>query len=775
MKTALPRLVVFVTSAALVAFIGISVIAGTTGIVTGIVRDAETNAPISGANVIVVGTKLSTVTDIAGHFVITNIPPGDYQLRAEMVGYADELVDDIAITMDVTSKADIRMRKEAIKESEVVVTRPRPMVDTSITNSLTLITSQQEAMTRTDPSSVRTAPGLLSALPGVVVDPNGSGQMHLRGGRADQTGWYLEGIPITDPNTGMFGTNLFTTGINKFQCYTGSFGAEFGNAISGVLNEVKKSGADAPGFGLNSEVGSQAYKTALMEFGGGIPTRFNYYVASSLMRTDIDGPLIKDQEYADHVVKLVWPSNSDSLSLLAMQGSLVGNMEMVHTVGNYDTPVDPARDFNRQRYVVGALSWSHNFGSDSFITIRPYHQFTTVVFNAMGGSSSVPVFLDLWSARTGLQVNYTNQLNDKHLLKLGGSTLRSNNNYYIYASIPGYGIYQPYHYQADVDTSQYDIYAEDKIALGNRWTAQMGIRLESITYDRTGLAWVPGAGYTGDPVPDVTESTISPRVGITYALDDRTVWKASWGRYTKFVPANSVQKIYFDPDSAVFGGMSAEQVAPGLGSTSPQRSSAFEVSYERQISDTLALRVTPFVAKFDNLGDNFTDPLSGITTYTNLGRGKSSGVELFLRKKMSRNWQGWMSYTYQRAVSNRADLGLLDDFFYNGWDQRHTLTLVNEFTVGKWSHGIRADLGSGRADSTAPAGLQDRAKPYCILTYNLSYALPAGSPVGDSIYLSVFNLLDNRQALSYHWIGTTRTLDSWVPKRFLAIGVTRAF
>lgn len=745
--------------------------AGTTGIIEGMVTDTDSGNPISGANVIVSGTNLTTVTDSKGYFVITNVPPGEYTVSVEMVGYAAKTIGSVQVTMDTREQLDFEVAQEATAEEAVVISRPRSMVDTGLVNTLYLLTAQQEEFTRTDPASIHTAAGVLSALPGVMIDPNGSGQIHLRGGRPDQSGWYVEGIPITDPNTGMFGTNLYTTGMSKFQTYTGGFGVEYGNAIAGVLNEVKRTGGDSRGFLFDTEGGNQAHRLMRAEFGGGTPNSFNYFVSGVTQSSDLDGPIVKAQDYVDGVAKLVWPAKNDTVTVLAMQGTVDGKLSLYHDLGNYDTPTTHELDFMHQRYAVGAVTWNHSFSPKTFLTVRPYYLYTNILQNGMGASTGLPYYFDAWSTRKGLQIAYTSQLNERHMLKTGWSMLNSDNNYYIYASFGGW-IFPMYHYQADVPTSQMDMYIEDSMKLAEEWTLSAGLRHESITYDRTGRYYVTGAGYSGDLIPDVTESSTTPRFGLSYAPNDRTAWKLSWGKYTKWVPSSVVQKVYFSPDDFY-----AEAAAPGLGSTAPQQSTAMELSYEKQVNDTVAYRITPFVAKYQNLSDLYTDG-SGIATYMNLGEGKSSGVEIALQKRMSSHWEGWLSYTYQKTQANRAAAGMTSDMFYTSWDQRSTLSLVNCYKSGHWSHSLRADLGSGRADS-APAGdaaLVEHAKPYMILNYNLTYELENEPGASSSIYVSIYNLLDNKQALQYRWDpGPVRVMDSWVPARFISCGISKNF
>lgn len=728
--------------------------AGTTGVISGVVRDADSGEPVSGANVLVDGTKLTTVTDDSGYFIFTNVPPGEYEVSVQMVGYAEETVDQVQVTMDTTSTVEVKITQQATSETEVVVTRPRPMIDTQVPNTLNLVTSGQEDLTRADPASLRTVPGVLSTLPGVIVSPDSLGQIHMRGGRADQVGYYIEGIPVTDPNTGLFGTNLFTTGVGKFQMYAGGFGAEYGNALSGILNEVKKTGSQAPGMQIDTEYGNMAHRNALFQFGDETPSGFNYYVAGLLQENDVDGPIVREQKYSDNVLKMVWPWKNDTLTVLGLQGSLAGKPAPANTM--------------KQRYAIGAATWSHNFSPRSFVTIRPYYMFSTTVMNFTDSQS----LMDAWSAQHGMQVQYSASLNEQHMLGLGGSIISSNNNSYQYYGMP--------FSEGDIDTLQSDLYLEDQFKVNDMWTLQAGLRYERMKYDLVGNDYVTGEGYTGAPLADATESSTTPRVGVVYSPDSRTAWKAGWGHYTKFLPSSYVQNVYFEPDMPIDEeGTTLYDSSPGLASTSPQRSTEFEVSFERQLTDTVAVRITPFYSDYKNLVQM---RISGAgMEFANVGTGTSRGVEFYLRKRMSNNWQSWLSYTYQKSKANSQSewypvFGGGEQWF-TSWDQRHTLSLVTDYKNGKWGHNLRADFGSGLADLWDPYAPepQGRANPHVVVSYTTSYKLPAASLVGDTLCLSVYNIFNSHQTLQYDWSSGDRAIYAWVPSRFISVGVTRTF
>ena len=81
--------------------------AQTTGKISGDIVDSETNNPIIGANVIIVGTNLGAATDIDGSFYIINIPPGIFDLQISYIGYETTIIKDIKVSVNRTSHQNI--------------------------------------------------------------------------------------------------------------------------------------------------------------------------------------------------------------------------------------------------------------------------------------------------------------------------------------------------------------------------------------------------------------------------------------------------------------------------------------------------------------------------------------------------------------------------------------------------------------------------------------------------------------------------------------------
>ncbi len=91
-----------------------------TGTVTGQVLNAETQQPLSGVQVYVVGTNRGTLTNQQGRFLIPAVPPGQHQVRATLIGFAQ---GDQAVTVAAgeTATANFTLRPTAVELGGVVV------------------------------------------------------------------------------------------------------------------------------------------------------------------------------------------------------------------------------------------------------------------------------------------------------------------------------------------------------------------------------------------------------------------------------------------------------------------------------------------------------------------------------------------------------------------------------------------------------------------------------------------------------------------------------
>jgi TonB-linked SusC/RagA family outer membrane protein len=92
-----------------------------TGQITGTVSDARSSAPVSQAQIYLVGLQQGSLSRADGRFLILNIPAGTYTLRAERIGFGS-VEQSVTVTSGGTTVADLTLESQALGLDEIVVT-----------------------------------------------------------------------------------------------------------------------------------------------------------------------------------------------------------------------------------------------------------------------------------------------------------------------------------------------------------------------------------------------------------------------------------------------------------------------------------------------------------------------------------------------------------------------------------------------------------------------------------------------------------------------------
>jgi outer membrane receptor protein involved in Fe transport len=203
-------------------------LAGTTGKIAGKVVDTNTREPLIGVNLIIVGTTLGAASDLDGNYFILNIPPGTYQLKALAIGYTDFIVNNVKVSIDLTTRLNFELETEAIELGAVVVSAARPIVQMDLTSTTAKVDGDQIAMLPIE--DVATVVNLQAG----VVDG------HFRGGRSNEVKYLIDGVSVVDVFSGDFTIQAEVNAIEEVQVLSGTFNAEYGEALSGVVNQVTK-------------------------------------------------------------------------------------------------------------------------------------------------------------------------------------------------------------------------------------------------------------------------------------------------------------------------------------------------------------------------------------------------------------------------------------------------------------------------------------------------------------------------------------------------------
>ncbi len=221
-----------------------SLFASIYGKLAGKVVDSETQEALPGANVVIEGTSLGAATNVNGEFVILNVPPGRYNIRAAFIGYQPVTMKDVMVSVDLTSTINFELPSEAIAMEEVIISAERPLVNKNSTNETHIMTSEDM-----ENMPLRSYAGAVATNTGVVT---ARGDMYVRGGRNNEVAFYVDGVYSNDLRTGQQVGDVPINSLEQVNYQAGGFSAEYGFANSGVVIASSKTGAKK--FNFSAEV-----------------------------------------------------------------------------------------------------------------------------------------------------------------------------------------------------------------------------------------------------------------------------------------------------------------------------------------------------------------------------------------------------------------------------------------------------------------------------------------------------------------------------------------
>ena len=229
-KVAAPYRICGVLFGLFIIFAG-TVAAQTGGKISGTVLDRDTKEPLVGCNIVIVGTRLGGITDIEGSYYILNVVPGKYDIEASMIGYQKIVERDVIVNSGKTTTANFILTSTALVQGIVEIVATRPDVQAEKTSTSEII--------RTD--DVRQIAGMrdVTDVIGLAADITDG---HFRGGRDGEELYTLQGMGIVNPFDATTAFVPILSAVEEVEVITSGFGAQYGNAQSGVVNITMKEG-----------------------------------------------------------------------------------------------------------------------------------------------------------------------------------------------------------------------------------------------------------------------------------------------------------------------------------------------------------------------------------------------------------------------------------------------------------------------------------------------------------------------------------------------------
>ena len=211
------------------------------GSLTGKVIDNETGFPLEGATIVVEDSNFFAVSDQNGFFQILDLPTTSYNITASFIGFKSQTKFNIIVKSVGNQSLDYTLNPISDILDEVILTESP--FKTSIETPLSTQTFSAVEI-ETYPGGNNDITRVIQSLPGISPSVGGfRNDIIIRGGGPNETVYYIDGIEI--PNINHFSTQGSSGGpvglvnisfIKDVTLSTSSFGAEYDNALSGVLS-----------------------------------------------------------------------------------------------------------------------------------------------------------------------------------------------------------------------------------------------------------------------------------------------------------------------------------------------------------------------------------------------------------------------------------------------------------------------------------------------------------------------------------------------------------
>lgn len=679
--------------------------AGNTGILEGYVRNQETGAPLYGVNVIVTGTRLGTSTNKEGFFRIHNIPAGTYSVRFQMIGFKHLTVNNVVIQTDLKTKLNtIKLVETAVETEEVVIEAVRPLIQKDVTGS-TIRVEEKRIMHM----PVNKVTEILSVQTGVTDEGN------VRGGKTSEVQFLVDGMPVKDMLTGKTDLYLPRNAVTQMGIHTGGFNSQYGNALSGVVNIITKSGSNTPVRNIQIEADGypgftqQSMSRRLEASAGGAlkKDRIYYFMAADLHHSgtrwwqdfkaandrgaDFSFPLSRSYSGFAKIDAHINPEQRFSTQMLFTDHA----WRDYEFSWRYNLEGLPSR---RTRVFRWAAIWSHFLSRNTFYSLdvsynslqnriddRPKNEMTFDPYEYDFYLQYVISGRRSWWANTRqgimtIKGDLSSQIADLHFLKMGFQTQLFD----IHGDIVKYEPQTTYFGKPLIDepmlnfSTNYNyyprigsLYLQDRIEL----TKAGGVINIGLRYDfldprakRPSIELVPVSDdeYTSE-IQGWTKAslkqTVNPRFGISIPLTEKSFIFGNLGWYTQFP---LFHQLYAGIDNVTLrSGMNVLRGNPDL---KPETNTTAEMSYKQYMVYGTVFSLTWFSKHTKNQIDAKTFIPSnnrisgdyGFAEYVNNDRAEATGFECALTRERGTFITGSLSYVYMKAdgLSSSSEEGI---------------------------------------------------------------------------------------------------------------------
>ncbi|HVO72797.1 MAG TPA: carboxypeptidase-like regulatory domain-containing protein [Ignavibacteriaceae bacterium] len=771
----------------IILLINISMFAGVTGKLSGTIRDSQNGEPLVGANILIEGTGVGAASDINGNYVILNIPPGVYKVKITYLGYESIIFEDVKIIVDQTTRLNTDLKPKSISVDEIVITAKTPLIQKDITSSISVMTRDE-----LESLPVQSFTEVLSLQAGVI----GSGSnLHIRGGRSNEVAYLIDGMYVQDPLLGGLATDLSKDAIQEMSLLSGTFNAEYGDALSGVVNIVTRDGSDKLSGrfeGRTSQFGIERYnRLGELRFNGSLggPLLFindsHFFLSAEHENRKSYLPFGYDtsQTIFTKLTTSAVPSLKISITNRGSRGrrqnyshaykyipdqylkrrtdSWQSILALSHTVANnffYDLRIS----YFNQGFYSGL-----NKDTSQYISTGDYTYFPDIGTGFEFYQRADPVeLIDSRTVTTDLKADAVWQIDQVNEVKFGGTFKQHKLKYF--------NVYDPkrnFPYINNYSTNPFELagYLQDKIEFPYL-IINIGLRYD---YLNANVEFRADPLRPGSVVSVKPRTQFSPRIGIAHPISERTKLHFAYGHFFQ----NPEFQFLFENKQY---DVNVREPLFGQASLDAQRTIAYEVGIAHQFSDRIALNITAYYKDVTGLiGTHYYFPFvdgryTGYTLYVNEDYANMKGFEVNLDVRPNQYFSGGLTYTYSVAKGSASSeteqypgTEESTQLYYLDFDKTHVFNASGTFTIPKnegpeifgnklfdmmdFSLIIRASSGYPYTPSGRDVGFVEKNSLRLPFSYNIDLLIGKSVNIAGSfdfrLFAEILNLTDHRDVL----------------------------
>ncbi len=655
-----------------------------TGKIMGTVRDAVSKETIPFATVQVLKTDKGAVSDENGVFVIEGIKPDIYDLKASVVGYAEQIQAEVQVTTARPVEVNFDLTENSNELKEVVV-KAAPFVKTD--ESPVSLRNIGVTEIQRNPGGNRDISAVIRVLPGVLATPAFRNDLIIRGGAPNENRFFY--VEVEVPNINHFATQGASGGpvgminvnfIREVDFFSGAFPANRGNAMSSVLNFKLRDGRNDR-IGGNFTLGATDVG-ALLEGPIGKKTTFMASYRRSYLQFLFQAlglpflPIYQDFQFK---VKIK-PTENSEITLLGLGAidDFALNLE--------------ANETETQQYILAYLPDYQQWNYMNGIVYKRYQDngyWTFVASRNMLNNVSKKYVNNDDSTEDNLVLDYLsreaeNKLRAEHTFKKGKYRVMYGAGYeYVrYTNTTFNKIFtavgpQTINFSTDINFHKYYAFGNlSRKFIEDKLTFSLGARVDGNSY----------SSEMNNPLRQ-----FSPRFSVNYLVNERLGVNFNAGRYYQLPPYTILGyqeggKFVNKDNGARF--IQNDQAVAGI-EYNTRSSSRFTVEtyfkkwnyYPFLTQDSISLA---------NLGGGFGVVGNAPATPTSVGR--SYGVEFMFQQRLFKGFYGIAAYTF--GFSEFKDKK--GEYRPTAWDSRHQLNTTLGKKFGKnWEAGINWRIQTG--------------------------------------------------------------------------------